>query len=377
MKRVAVVTGTRAEYGLLAPVIDALGEHTDVQPYVIAAGAHLIGDSPTVREIERSHPIAERVPMQEAGQSGRAADARAFGKGVAGFAEAFGRINPEVVLVLGDRIEAFAAAAAASIGGWACAHMHGGDRAEGVADEAMRHAITKLAHLHLPATEQSAQRIVAMGEEEWRVRTVGSPAADTALTTSPMSEEDADRLGDPSALVLHHPAGLGVERESAMARAIAEAMVGERVVWLAPNFDPDREAVQRVREEVIASRAMVRVEHLSAEHYRGLIARLARSGGVLVGNSSSALIEAAILGCPAVDVGPRQGGRERCANVVHVAEQGLTAQRVRDAIDEARNRDLDGVDHPYGDGRTGERVARVIAEARFSDQEWLRKRNSY
>ena len=164
-RRVAVVTGSRAEFGLLRPVMRAIDARGDLQLQVIAAGSHLIPPALTFRDVKRDFEIADSVPMQVAGRSTRFDDAESVGRGVARFARSFQALDPHWVVVLGDRIEAFAAASAASIGGRAVAHLHGGDRAEGVSDEAMRHAITKLAHLHLPGdATQSADRILRMGE---------------------------------------------------------------------------------------------------------------------------------------------------------------------------------------------------------------------
>lgn len=162
---IAVVTGSRAEFGLLEPVIRACMARADLSVLVVVAGSHLAGPAETWRDVERAgFEIAARVPMQESGRSGAAPDALALGRGVEGFARVFEEFRPRWTVVLGDRIEAFSAASAACVGRWAVAHIHGGDRAEGIADEALRHAITKLAHLHLCASEESARRVLRMGE---------------------------------------------------------------------------------------------------------------------------------------------------------------------------------------------------------------------
>ncbi|MEM1422429.1 MAG: UDP-N-acetylglucosamine 2-epimerase [Planctomycetota bacterium] len=369
--RLAVVTGTRAEFGLLTPVMRAIADHDALELSVIASGAHLVGDEPTLRDVETLFSVDAMVPMQVVGHVGRLHDARACGRGISGFADAFDRLGVGVVVVLGDRIEAFAAASAGSVMGVPVVHLHGGDVAEGVADEAMRHAITKLAHLHLPATRASAGRIMRMGEDAWRVHEVGSPAADVVRACDPMGDEAWDDLGRPEVVVLHHPCGLSDESERGFAGAIDAATSGMRTLWLAPNHDPGRGSVIAVRG---ASRAHL-VEHLPSISFTGMLKRLASSGGVLVGNSSCALIEGAIVGLACVDIGPRQRGRERCANVVHIDTPDPDA--VRDAIGHARGLEIDADAHPYGDGRTGERAARLIAETAFSDPRWLRKRNAY
>src|SRR5881394_2962134 len=171
-RTVAVVTGSRAEFGLLRPVMKAIAGHPALNLRVIVTGSHLLSPAETINDVKADFAIDATVAMQSIvnGQaseppSGRLSDSASLGRGISGLAEVFSRLSPDVVVVLGDRIEAFAAAAAASVGGIRVAHIHGGDRAEGIADEAMRHAITKLAHLHLAATELSARRIVLMGEK--------------------------------------------------------------------------------------------------------------------------------------------------------------------------------------------------------------------
>ena len=370
-RSVAVVTGTRAEFGLLTPVMRAIAQHGALELRVVVTGTHMVGETPTIRDVETLFPVDATVQMQIAGGVGRLHDAQACGRGVAGLADVFDRLGVDVVLVLGDRIESLAAASAASIMGVPVAHMHGGDVAECVADEAMRHAITKLAHLHLPATRTSAERIERMGEHAWRIHEVGSPAADVVCACEAIDGGTWSDLQEPEVVVLHHPCGLPAEEETPFAQAINEAISGRRTLWLAPNHDPGRDSVLRVRE---ASHAH-RVDHLPSQQFTGMLKRLAATGGVLVGNSSCALIEGAIIGLPCVDIGPRQGGRELCANVVHVDEPD--AEGISRAIADARGLAPDTSGHPYGDGRTGERVARMLAEARFSDPAWIRKRNAY
>ncbi len=368
-QRVAVVTGTRAEFGLLTPVMRAIEGHGALELRVIAAGMHLVGEQPTVREVQERFDVHTTVPMQRSGETGRVADGHALARGIDVFADVLG--DADCVLVLGDRIEAFAAASAASVIGVPVVHLHGGDVAEGVADEAMRHAITKLAHLHLPATPTSAQRIERMGEASWRVECVGSPAADVVRTTPELDERRWAELGAPEAVVLHHPTGLDADREQAFAKAIADSIEPGRTLWLAPNHDPGHECVMGVRQ---ASGARL-IDHLPSSVFTGLLKRLAREGGVLIGNSSCALIEGAIIGLGAVDIGPRQGGRERCGNVLEVEAPAVSG--IRSAIERLRSRSLGAIVHPYGDGHTGQRIAEALARIEFSDPKWLRKRTAY
>ncbi len=374
-RTVVVVTGSRADFGLLEPIMHGIAAHPAVTLRTLVTGVHLT--TGTWRDIEAAgFEIDARVPMQKPGESGRAADAAAVGRGIQGIAAALveaaggnpsaptggGKAAsiPGIVLVLGDRIEALAGAVAGSVGGWCVAHVHGGDRAEGVADEAMRHAISKLAHLHFAATAVSRRRLVRMGEHEAKVWNVGSPAMDNLRNIQP------DERG-PRLIVMQHPIGDPDDGEAehmrGTLRAVVESGRGFRV--MAPNADAGDAGVRRAIREM----GIEPVEHLPR---RVFLSMLAGAEGI-VGNSSAGLIEAAGLGVPCVNVGPRQGGRERAGNVLgcdygeaNVAEAVRAALRLRP----------DPKDHPYGDGHTGERITAVLAAADLAPGA-VRKRNSY
>jgi UDP-hydrolysing UDP-N-acetyl-D-glucosamine 2-epimerase len=371
-RRVAVVTGSRAEFGLLRPVMRAVRDHPGLELAVIAAGSHLVSPAQTYRDVKADFEglIADAIPMQTAGRTGRLEDAEATGVGVARFARSFTRVRPDWVVVLGDRIEALAAAVAAAIGGIALAHVHGGDRAEGVADEAMRHAITKLAHLHLPATEESAQRIIRMGERPEQVVVVGSPAVDGLDSTPPLDERTFSELGDPEVLLLLHPIGRDDASERRACEAILGALPDRRVLALHPNLDPGREGIVAA---LAGANARV-LPHLPRDRFIGVLKRLATNGGMLIGNSSAALIEGAAMRLRAVDIGPRQAGRERAGNVVHSEE---TAEDVARALTAASSLDLSRLVHPFGDGRAGTRIALRLATVDPRDPGLLRKRCTY
>jgi UDP-hydrolysing UDP-N-acetyl-D-glucosamine 2-epimerase len=187
-RRVAVVTGSRSDFGLLRPVMGAIRSHPDLRLRVVIAGAHLLPPARTAAEVEAEFEVDGRVAMQRPDERGRHGYASALARGVSGFVEYLGARPADVVLLLGDRIEPFAAAAAAAALGIRVAHLHGGDRAEGVADESWRHAISKMAHIHLPATRRSARRLIRMGEDERRVHVVGSPAIDGLKRVEPLPD---------------------------------------------------------------------------------------------------------------------------------------------------------------------------------------------
>jgi UDP-hydrolysing UDP-N-acetyl-D-glucosamine 2-epimerase len=382
MTTIATVTGSRAEYGLLRSTMRAIDNHDGLRQHVIVAGSHNIKPAETWREIADDFDIGPRVEMQRDGEPrDRLHDALSLARGIEGFASQFTAIKPDCVLLLGDRIEAFAAASAASVMGIPVAHIHGGDRAEGVADEAMRHAITKLSHIHFPATEQSAARLLRLGEDPRQVHVVGSPAIDGLETIAPMSDADFAALGSPDTLLSLHPIGRSDEVEANDAAAVLTALRGRRVLAMMPNLDAGRGGIARVLREAEHEENVRVLEHLPRERFVALCKALASRGGVLVGNSSAGLIEcSALRPClPCVNIGPRQSGRERPASVVDVEDPNPNS--VAEAMHRAGTIDRSSVHHPYGDGRTGERIAAILAGAGLGDEtvrsRLVRKRNAY
>lgn len=374
-RRIAVVTGTRAEFGLLKPVITAINLEPTLEVSIIVAGSHLLAPANTHMEVRSAFRVGAVVPMQNPGEHTRIDDAEAVGRGIARFARTYYKMNADCVIVLGDRIEAFAAASAASIGGVPLAHIHGGDRAEGVADEAMRHAISKLAHIHFPATRMSAERLIKMGEVPSAVHNVGSPAMDGLAAINPLTDEEARAVGDPELVILHHPCGLLDSDECDHAQAIVDyaASTGKRVLVLAPNFDPGRDAVLAVLRPAVAAHGWHFMDHLPREAFVGLLKRLAARRGLLLGNSSAGLIEAAAINCRAVNIGPRQAGRESPPSVVTVLSPSVPAIAAALTSHQMPAKP----DHPYGDGHSGPRIASLLAGINFDDPALIRKRCAY
>ncbi|HAI12450.1 MAG TPA: UDP-N-acetylglucosamine 2-epimerase (hydrolyzing), partial [Phycisphaerales bacterium] len=303
-----------------------------------------------------------QIPMQRPGESGRISDSIALGMGMIGFGAVISRIRPDVVLVLGDRIEAMAGATAASVGGLHVAHIHGGDRAEGVADEAMRHAITKLSHIHFPASSQSAKRIIRMGEPQELVFNVGSPALDALADIDAADDTVMRNCGfepdEPFAMVLQHPVGLTDAAEARHMRATIKALGKMSNLVVMPNQDT---GCVGIRDAIGRSKVKV-VEHLKREQFIALLKRAA----VLVGNSSAGLIEAAAVvkgGIPVVNIGPRQNGREKPANVID-CDYGV--ESVSAAIKQALTQPPKCRKHPYGDGHAGKQIADILAKLNLS-----------
>lgn len=376
-RRIAVVTGTRAEYGLLKSSLVAISRDPRLELQLVVTGMHLLRRfGHTIDDIVRDGwHIDARVPMQR-GTDGPLDQAAGLARGVAGIARFLEAARTDIVVVLGDRIEALAGGLAAVTTGRVLAHVHGGDVAPGDFDESLRHALTKLAHVHLAATAKAARRIMRMGESSDRVHVVGAPGLDRLRALLRRPARPRDRRA-PFALVVYHAWGRPAELErKTMARLLnAVAARGLRRVIFYPNTDRGHAGVLRAIEQhrrqsspddVLVHRSLPRDDYL----------RLLIRAAVLVGNSSSGIIEAPLAGTPSVNVGPRQAGREPGGrSVYHVPD---TPAGIRAGLQRAsRCRPKRASRTVYGDGRAGERIARILAQLPLDSAALRRKRLTY
>ena len=366
-KRIGVVTVSRSDYGHLRPVLEALRRAPDLELLLLVAGMHLASEfGLTVRDIEADgFPISARVEMLGGGDTPEAV-AAATGRGVAGFGEAFARLRPDVVVVLGDRFEMLAAAVAALPFALPVAHIHGGEVSEGAMDNQIRHAITKLAHLHFASAEPHARRIAAMGEEPWRIHTVGAPGLDRLATTEPLSRAALAReLGLPEAgpwlLVTFHPVTLEYRDTAAHIDELLAALekTDGFIVITYPNADTaGRLIIERIEEFAGRHPRRCRLAKSLGER---LYLSLLRHADLMIGNSSSGLIEAPTFGLPVVNVGSRQRGRLRGANVIDVEPlredilRGIEAAQALPFRVRAR-----AAANPYGDGHAAPRIVEIL-----------------
>lgn len=365
-RRICVVTGTRAEYGLLVPIMQRIQASSRLLLQVVATGMHLAPEYGHTVDLIRQDgfPVSAEVHMLLSGDSASAM-AKGVGIGILEMTQAFDMLNPDIVVVLGDRVEAFAAAAAASLSGRIVAHIHGGERTAGGLDEYMRHAITKLAHLHFTATAESRERVVRLGERPEYVWAVGAPGLDTLRLAAEVSQAELEtRLGfelpDRYVLLVHHPVSTFPERAVEEIRTVLRALdrVGLPVIALGPNSD----AGGRALAEELRSWCVDRGHHFLINLPRLLFLALMRQALALVGNTSSGIIEGASLGLPYVLVGDRQHGRERAANVLETScDVDAIEQTLRRVIaDTAFRAQLKKLKNPYGDGHAAERIVEVL-----------------
>ena len=369
-RKICVVTGTRAEFGLLRWLMAEIQASQNLELQVVATGMHLSPEfGSTYREIEDAgFKIDAKVEMLLSSDTTPAVT-KSMGLGVIGFADAYERLTPDIVVVLGDRFEIFAAASAAMIAGIPIAHIHGGETTEGAFDEAIRHSITKMSHLHFVAAEEYRQRVVQLGEHPNRVFNFGGMGIDAIKRIKLFGREELEkslelRFGERSLLVTFHPVTLegGASSATQMGELLAalEELKDTTLIFTMPNADTgSRELSAMVRDFT--------QRHPNAKVYESLgqlryFSCLAQIDGV-VGNSSSGLAEAPSFKIGTVNIGDRQKGRLKADSVIDCEPNRET---IRAALDMLYSADfqagLASVANPYGTGGASEEIVKVLAE---------------
>lgn len=370
-RKIAVVTGSRAEYGLLYWILRDLADHPAVELQLIVTGMHLAPEfGLTVREIERDGlPIAARVEMLLSGDT-PGSTAKSMALGLMGMSDALARLAPDLMLVLGDRFEIMAAAQAAMLHNIPIAHIAGGDTTEGAFDESIRHAITKMSHLHLVTTESSAARVRQMGEDPAHIHVVGSPGLDhlrrrPLLDRAALAESLGAPLGRRNLLITFHPvtleAGEG-RRQQQELLSVLGALDQETVCWFTlPNADTGGRTLAADLQAWAVGRSNVRVSaSLGQLRYLSLMAVV----DAVVGNSSSGLYEAPSFRLPTVNIGDRQRGRLAATSVVHCEPD---AESIAAALDRAWTLDCADVVNPYGDGHSAGRIVHALLDLELGE----------
>lgn len=389
---IAVFSGNRAEYGLQYPILRAIRDHPDLDYRLIVSGAHL--DSNFGRTISEIHQdgfdIHAEVAIDMSGGD-RFATARAIGTGILSLAPVLHALSPDVFLIYADRFEGFAAVITGTQMNIPTAHVEGGDITEGGAlDDSVRHAMTKLAHLHYTTNEQATNRILAMGEEPWRVQTVGFPAIDLIVDGNyAKPPELTQRLGlDPARAVViftQHSVTTEFEEAAPQLRPSLEALSrladeGVQVILTYPNNDAGGDTITRVLREFsgVSHPNMQLHKSLGRYAYHGLLALARMPGGrvACVGNSSSGIKETPVFGCPTVDIGSRQQGRLRADNVIGAGydAEAIYAAARRCLFDEEFRALCAATKNPYGGGKAGKLIADSLATVDLHAKRILRKR---
>ena len=363
-RKIAVVTGSRAEYGLLYWVLRDLQAAPDLELQLIVTGMHLSPEfGMTVRQIEQDgFPIARRVEMLVSSDT-PGGIAKSMALGLIGMSDAIEACRPDVMLVLGDRFEILAAAQAALLHNVPLAHIAGGDTTEGAFDESIRHAITKMAHLHLVTNELSARRVRQLGEDPASVLVTGSPGLDHLRRLPLLGRAELEAalgapLGRRNLLVTFHPVTLepeeGVRQQDELLAALAE-LPEDTVLWFTrPNADTGGRSLAQALDAWAAGRANVRVfSSLGQLRYLSLMAQV----DAVAGNSSSGLYEAPSFRVPTINIGDRQRGRTAPESVIQCEPERAA---IAAALEQSQGLDCSAVVNPYGDGDAAPRIVAAV-----------------
>jgi UDP-hydrolysing UDP-N-acetyl-D-glucosamine 2-epimerase len=381
VRTIGVVTTSRADYSHCLPLMRAINADSELELHLIVSGTHLSArHGRTVTEIEGDgFNIAERIAILSDDDT-PASIAGAMGRAVTGFGEAFARRRPDILVIMGDRFEMHAAALAALPFKIPVAHISGGDVTEGAIDDALRHSMTKLSHLHFASSEDSARRILQMGEESWRVVACGELSLDNLSTLKLLTREELEdrfhvRLPDPFLLVTYHPVTLEYEQTAWQIKELLNALDTSAltVVFTTPNADTaNRVVYDAIRRFAEMHPSVGHVDNLGMQAYFSVMSLAA----AMVGNSSSGILEAASFKLPVVNIGIRQDGRLRTRNVI---DCGYPAEEIRAAVNQALSADfrasLRDVTNPYDGGGASdlivERLRNVVLGERLTRKRFV------
>jgi UDP-N-acetylglucosamine 2-epimerase (non-hydrolysing)/GDP/UDP-N,N'-diacetylbacillosamine 2-epimerase (hydrolysing) len=373
MRRIAVITTSRADYSHLYWPLRLLARHPEVDLRLIVMASHLSPEfGATIREIEKDgFPIAARIECLLSSDSDIGM-AKSIGVAVLSLADTLGDLRPDLLLLIADRYEMLAPASVALSLRIPIAHIEGGEISEGAIDDAVRNALTKMSHIHFTSTDGARARVIAMGEEPWRVHRAGAPSLDHLRRSQLLSREEVESccglhfgsdLSTPALLVAYHPVTLEQDTTTEAAalftalEQIAE-QPGAQLLFCYPNADAgSRSLVERTRAFLARHPSGKLFVNLDAVTYWSLL----RHVEVMIGNSSSGIMETASFALPTVNIGLRQKGRERARNVLDAEPDPVSIlARIAEARSLAFRASLEGMTNPYGDGRAAERIVEIL-----------------
>ena len=370
-RKIAYISGTRADYGLMRSVLKRIQANRRLALTIVATGMHLSRDfGSTVKQIRRDgFQISKTIPSLSPEDTG-AGMLRSFSKFLARLTEALEDNRPDMILLLGDRWEMLAGAMAGAYMNIPVAHIHGGE-ITGSVDEPNRHAITRFAHIHLVATPEHARVLRKIGEQQDRIHVVGAPGLDDIVSHNfappgGVAAEYGFDQNEPHVLLVQHPVVTESNLAGAQIKKTLDAIVHLRVPTTAiyPNADAGgRQMIQAMKEYASKHTFIQLYKNIPRDEYLALMG----ASSVIVGNSSSGIVEAASFGLPAVNIGIRQLGRIHPRNVLNVDyDTREIAKVLKSALSTGFRSKLRGLENPYGDGHTGRRVARILANVRIT-----------
>ncbi|SEW44461.1 GDP/UDP-N,N'-diacetylbacillosamine 2-epimerase (hydrolysing) [Chitinophaga sp. YR573] len=369
-RKICVITGTRAEYGLLYWLLKAIKEDIDLELQLVVTGMHLSPEfGLTYKNIEKDGFIIDKKIEILLSSDSATGISKSMGLGMIGFAEALAELQPDLVVMLGDRFEIFSMAAAAMISRIPVAHLHGGEATEGLIDEAIRHSVTKMSHLHFTATEEYKNRVIQLGEQPGRVFNVGAMGIENINKLALLDKEAFEKsitfkLGVRNALVTFHPVTLEKSSAEIQFKTLLEALdsiTDLNIIFTKANADTDGRVINEMIDEYvkhhknsIAFSSLGQLRYLSALQYVD----------VVIGNSSSGIIEVPSFKKATVNIGDRQKGRSKAASIIDCTPDLLS---VRAALEQALSEEfkevLAGTINPYGTGNASEKILPVLKSA--------------
>lgn len=373
MRKIAVVTGTRAEYGLLKNTLIEINKSNELKLQLIVTGAHLSEEyGYTVEEIiEDGFIIEDKIPilMRNNSKDGISIE---MGLLMIQLSQTFEKIKPDILLILGDRYEIFAATSVAMVMNIPIAHISGGEITEGAIDEQIRHSITKMAHIHFPGAGVYGQNIINMGEESWRVFNVGDPGIENIKLINFLSKEELNEelnihVDNDTLLVTYHPVTLESDKLPYQIDNLIKALykVNKNIIITYPNVDNGGDYIIKRLEEFSKENPNIHLfKNLGLLRYLSVM----RLCGVVVGNSSSALVEAPYLKIPAVNIGNRQKGRIMADNIISCSNE---CEDIVEAINKSLTNEfkekVKHIESLYGEGNTSEEIVKILETIKIND----------
>lgn len=380
-KKITIVTATRAEYGLLKPIIHALASEEKIDANVVVTGAHLSPEfGTTYKEIEKDHiNISRKIEILVSSDT-PAAISKSMGLAMISFAEYFEESKPDALLVLGDRYETLAVCCAAMNARIPIIHLYGGETTEGAVDEAIRHSITKMSALHFTSTEVYRKRVIQLGETPERVFCVGAVGVENALKTALLDKSELEnaiafRLDSPYAVITFHPVTLEGDSAEGQFSEVLQALDEHKemkYIFTKANADADGRIINKMidsfvgeHENATAFASLGTLRYLSALKYAAMV----------IGNSSSGIVEVPSFGVPTINIGDRQKGRIQAKSVINCAAQ---KNQILHAIDTASSdgfrKSAAEAENPYGDGNTTGKIISVIKDKLLNGNLDLKKK---
>ncbi|BHH82676.1 UDP-N-acetylglucosamine 2-epimerase [Desulforhopalus sp. 52FAK] len=367
-RKICVITGTRAEYGLLYWLMKEIDAAEELKLQLVVTGTHLSSEfGLTYKQIEQDHfEIDCKVEMLLSSDT-TVGISKSMGLAMIGFAEAFEKLSPDIIVVLGDRYEIFCAAASATVARIPIAHLHGGERTEGAIDESFRHSITKMSHLHFTATDEYRRRVIQMGEHGDRVFNVGAAGIDnikrlTLLSRAAFEESIGFNLGSRNLFVTFHPVTL--EKSTAEAQfqnllSVLDELDETHLFFTKANADTDGRIINGMIDDYVMANRTKAIAHISLGQLRYLSGMQYVDG--VIGNSSSGLLEAPSFRIGSVNIGDRQKGRIKADSVI---DCDTNLEDIRGALSVLFSSDfrekLKTVVNPYGDGGVATKIVEVL-----------------